>query len=500
MTMQPYRTPGVHMQHVLTEPARVLQTGAPVFLGLVRQEDLDALNMQKTPTEQYLWQPLRRDSSECLVRKQGYLKLPSRSYNPSVDLQISDRAASDPRQYLRTILPADLTDETSQAYARQVRSAGGAAGTPAPGAVAPAHFSRMPQRFTVWPQFEQAYGDLAPYGFLTYAVRGFFENGGSLCYVQVVSYPGGTEAISAALAAGLASLEPYDEYDLVCVPDLAYLRGKAWDDPAYKDVERLSDLQRIVLEHCARQGDRMAILDPAPGADQESIKDQRHWLSGENGALYYPWVRIPRGPEFSQGLVPPCGHVAGVYARCDKRVGVHKAPANEVLEGVVDLETRLTDEEQGRLNVDNINCLRAFARRGIRVWGARTLSERPEWRYINVRRVLLTAARWIDRNMRDYVFEPHTPGLWGQIVRDLTEYLTDLARQGALYSPLSGEAFYVKCDAETNPAEIRDSGMVVTEIGFRPPPPAELIIVRIIHGPTGTRIVGPEAQPMGSQA
>jgi hypothetical protein len=189
-----------------------------------------------------------------------------------------------------------------------------------------------------------------------------------------------------------------------------------------------------------------------------------------------------------------------VYARCDKRVGVHKAPANEVLEGVVDLEMRLTDEEQGGLNVDNINCLRAFARRGIRVWGARTLSDRQEWTYVNVRRVMLSAARWIDRNMRDYVFEPHTPGLWEQIVRDLTGYLTDLARQGALYTPLSGEAFYVKCDAETNPKEIRDSGKVVTEIGFQPPPPAEFIIVRIIHGPTGTQVVGPEVQPTGAQA
>jgi uncharacterized protein len=505
--MQTFRTPGVHLHHILTEPARVLQTGVPVFLGLVRQKDLDALNLQKAPTEErYLPpQPLRRDGREGLVRKQGYLKLPGRTFDPSADVQISDRAARDPRQYLRTVVPANLTDRTSPAYARQVRSTGGAGGAPAPGAEAPAHFNPVPQRFTVWPQFEQTYGDLAPYGFLTYAVRGFFENGGSLCYAQVVSYPDESGATAAALAAGLASLEPYDDFDLVCVPDLAYLPGRAWDDPAYGDVDRLSDLQRILLEHCARQGDRMAILDSAPGASPGQVQDQRHWLSGENGALYYPWVRIPRGPEFSEGLVPPCGHVAGVYARCDKRVGVHKAPANEVLEGVIDLETCLTDAEQAELNVDptdsnrgNINCLRAFARRGIRVWGARTLSTRQEWTYVNVRRVMLTVARWIDRNMRDYVFEPHTPGLWDQIARDLTEYLTDLARQGALYAPLSGEAFYVKCDAETNPVEIRDAGMVIAEIGFQPPPPTEFIIVRIIHGPTGTQIIGPEVQPVGT--
>jgi len=485
--MLTYRTPGVHVEHVLTEPARVLQTGVPVFLGLVREDSLTALKAQQTETgERYVQKPLRSAAGVQLVRKQGYLTLPSRFFDPSSDLQISDRASTNPQQYLRIVQPGRPTRE----HRDTVRRSGGAAGATSQAPAAPPALSDTPQRFTVWPQFEQTYGDLAPHGFLTYAVRGFFENGGSLCYVQIVSYGGSSRAIDAALTAGLASLEPYDDYDLVCVPDLVFVPDMPWEDDAWRDVDRVTELQGTVLEHCSRLGDRMAILDSLPGANSDSVVEQRRRLTGENGALYYPWVRVPGGPELTRGLVPPCGHIAGVYARCDRRVGVHKAPANEVLEGVLDLETLLTDARQGPLNEQNINCLRAFPGRGIRVWGARTLSERPGWGYVNVRRVLLTAARWIDRNMRGVVFEPHTPYLWDQIVRDLTAYFMDLARQGALYSPLSGEAFYVKCDAETNPQETRESGMVVTEIGLQPPPPAEFLVIRIIHGPTGTRIEG----------
>jgi phage tail sheath protein FI len=143
------------------------------------------------------------------------------------------------------------------------------------------------------------------------------------------------------------------------------------------------------------------------------------------------------------------------------------------------------------LNEVGINCLRAFPRRGIRVWGARTLRRGSTWRYINVRRVMMTAARWINRNMADVACEPHTPRLWDSITRDLTAYFGDLARRGALVGPPNAEAFYVKCDAETNPPEEREVGRVVTEIGLRPAAPSEFIIIRIIHGPAGVEIVEP---------
>jgi hypothetical protein len=238
----------------------------------------------------------------------------------------------------------------------------------------------------------------------------------------------------------------------------------------------------------------MAILDPVLGGETsaDAVIAHRDLISGEEGALYYPWVRVPGGPEGTGGCVPPCGHVAGIYTRTDRQVGVHKAPANEVLEGVLDLSTHLSNDDQGPLNDLGINCLRAFPQRGIRVFGARTLSRGTTWRYVNVRRVVLTAARWIASNLSDVVFEPHTELLWARITRDLTAYLGDLARRGALAGPQGEEVFYVKCDAETNPPETRELGIVVTEIGLKPAAPVEFIVIRIIHGLTGVEIVDPQ--------
>jgi hypothetical protein len=230
-------------------------------------------------------------------------------------------------------------------------------------------------------------------------------------------------------------------------------------------------------------------------ADVQGV--HRPSLSGTDGALYYPWVHVLDGPRESGGLVPACGHVAGVYARSDRRVGVHKAPANEVLEGVLDLEVVLTDSEQGQLNPVGINCLRAFPARGIRVWGARTLADpaRPEespWIYVNVRRLFLTLGRWIERHLAGLQFETNEPALWARIRRELTAYLTELLRRGALRGARAEEAFYVKCDADLNPPEVRDAGMVITEIGLAAAVPGELIVVRIVHGASGVTLSAPQ--------
>lgn len=483
--MQEYRTPGVRIEHILTEPARVLRTGVPVFLGLVDEASL-------LPVERFLRKPLRGHTGAAIVRRRGYLKLPDRPSAPAAEPQISDRSSENMSLYLHSM---PLTPRSAAARDTVV-STGGAAGpglTPETSGRLLAALSAKPQRFTVWPQFQQTYGDLAGAGFLSHAVRGFFENGGALCYVQIISYQEAAHApddpanLENALAAGLESLAAYDDYDLVCVPDLV------WEPSRRADVVRVAALQNIVLKHCAALGERIAILDSLDGRDEAAadVQAQRDLLDGGYGALYFPWVRVPGGPAQTGGYVPPCGHVAGIYARVDGRIGVHKAPANEIVEGVVDLSVHLSDEDQGPLNELGINCLRAFPRRGIRVWGARTLSRAESWRFVNVRRVVLTAARWITYHMNDLVFEPHTERLWDRITRELTAYFGDLARRGALAGPPDEEAFYVKCDAETNPPETRELGMVVTEIGLRPAAPAEFIVIRIIHGPAGVEIVGP---------
>ncbi|HEX9374024.1 MAG TPA: phage tail sheath subtilisin-like domain-containing protein [Roseiflexaceae bacterium] len=345
-------------------------------------------------------------------------------------------------------------------------------------------YSQAPEELTLWPQFVERFGALASYGYLAAAVRGFFANEGRLCYVQLVCYAADA---AAALDAGLATLGPLDTIDLVCAPDIMRppLAGGA---PTATDVQVL---QTKLLDHCGAHGDRFAILDALPGAAVDEVIRQRDGLNSANAALYYPWVRVADDGAPGGAFIPPSGHVAGVYARSDARVGVHKAPANETLEGVLDLEVGLTAREQDRLNPSGVNCLRSFPGRGIRVWGARTLSRDPNWTYVNVRRLFLTAGRWVQRNMADTVFEPNDPRLWTRIGRELSTYFTGLFQRGALRGNTPQEAFYVKCDAATNPPEVRAAGQVVTEIGLAPGLPGEFVVVRIILAAGGVSIVGP---------
>jgi hypothetical protein len=172
--------------------------------------------------------------------------------------------------------------------------------------------------------------------------------------------------------------------------------------------------------------------------------------------------------------------MAGIWSRSDDNRGVHKAPANEQVLGVLDLETQLTMEELGTLNVHSINCIRAFPGRGIRVWGARTLAEAAsEWRYINVRRVFNYVKKSLEQGTQWVVFEPNDESLWARVRRDITAFLTRLWGTGALFGATADEAFYVKCDRETNPPEIIDAGMMVCEIGIAPVKPAEFVIFHI---------------------
>lgn len=198
------------------------------------------------------------------------------------------------------------------------------------------------------------------------------------------------------------------------------------------------------------------------------------------GALYYPWIKVanPLGGGESI-LVPPCGHMAGIYARSDTERGVHKAPANEVVRGALAVESQITKSEQDILNPQGINCIRAFPGRGIRVWGGRTLSSNASWRYINVRRLFNYVEESIELGTQWVVFEPNDRDLWARIRRDINAFLTMVWRSGALFGATPSEAFYVKCDDETNPPAVRDLGQVVIEIGLAPVKPAEFVIFRI---------------------
>lgn len=314
-------------------------------------------------------------------------------------------------------------------------------------------------------------------GYLKEAVIGFFDNGGTRCYV--VRADSTNNSPENALKEAIKALAPLTDVDLVAIPDVMSLPDDA-----------IIRVQQEVISHCTKQGNRFAILDALRKA--ESVSKQREGINKNitqeelrNGALYYPWLQ-----NAQQKWVPPCGHIAGIFARSDRTRGVFKAPANEEIQDAVGLEVLIDNSEQDELNPLGINCLRAFPGRGIRVWGARTLSREPNWRYINVRRLFLTLQRWIDMNMSWVTFEPNSPQLWVGIERELSSYLTQLWRAGALKGETPGQAFYVKCNAETNPPENREVGKVLTEIGLAPTSPAEFIVVRITQRPNTTELNG----------
>jgi phage tail sheath protein FI len=286
---------------------------------------------------------------------------------------------------------------------------------------------------------------------------------------------------------GFGGLEAIDEVTMVSVPDLmsSYQRGLI-------TLEAVKTVQTAIIAHCELMGDRMAILDPPPGLSPDQIKNWKQTEAGYDSkyaALYYPWIKVYDPATSDNIFVPPSGHMAGVWARNDASRGVHKAPANETVRGAVALETQLTKAEQELLNPIGVNCIRSFTGRGIRVWGARTLSSDPAWKYLNVRRLfnyleesILDGTQWV-------VFEPNDDALWARIRRTISAFLVMEWRKGALFGLTPDEAFYVKCDRETNPAEGIDLGQVVCEVGIAPVKPAEFVIFRLAQMQGGTSLV-----------
>ena len=276
---------------------------------------------------------------------------------------------------------------------------------------------------------------------------------------------------------GIASLDAIDNVNLICAPDLMMAYEKKW-----VSEEQLRGIQQAMLDHCQRMGYRFAILDAPPDKKMaDDILDWRMNIAGYDsmhGALYYPWIKIPDPVSNGSRFIPPCGHIAGIYARSDDERGVHKAPANEVIAGVIDLQNNVTKGEQDLLNPVGINCIRRFSGRGIRIWGARTLSSDPSWRYINVRRLFNYVEESVERSTQWIVFEPNDHILWAKVRRDITAFLRTVWLSGALFGIAPEKAFYVKCDEETNLPELRDLGQMVCEIGMAPVKPAEFVIFR----------------------
>jgi hypothetical protein len=290
-----------------------------------------------------------------------------------------------------------------------------------------------------------------------------------------------------AARTGFGGLEAIDEVTMVAVPDLmsAYQKGMV-------DLEGVKAVQLAIIAHCEQMGDRVAILDPPPGLNAQQINDWRVDMAGYDSkyaSLYWPWVKIFDSASGSNVFVPPSGHMAGIWARNDDTRGVHKAPANEVVRGAIDLEVNITKNEHDLLNPNGINCIRAFPGRGVRVWGARTLSSDPAWRYLNVRRLFNYLEKSILNGTDWVVFEPNDQDLWAKVRRTVASFLVREWRNGALFGLTPGEAFYVKCDDETNPSESIDAGQVLCEIGVAPVKPAEFVIFRLSQFSGGTSLL-----------
>jgi hypothetical protein len=317
---------------------------------------------------------------------------------------------------------------------------------------------------------------------LACAVFGFFQNGGDSCYVVNVGKGGDISGLE-----GVGLLEKIDDIAMVAAP--GFTGAAAFE---------------ALLAHCELMTDRVAILDPpesvekvnlltevateAAGSGPTGVKPR---LSKNGfGAFYFPWIKVvdPLSPKL-RAWTPPCGHIAGIYARTDAQRGVFKAPANESVRGALDLKHRVSKQDQALLNPEGVNCIRYFPREGFTVWGARTLAgSGSDWRYLNVRRLFCMIEESISRSTRWIVFEPNDDTLWKAIRRDVSAFLTLLWRQGALMGKAPEDAFFVRCDRETNPWPVIDAGMVRTIIGIAPVKPAEFVIFEVGQTEAGAEI------------
>jgi len=325
---------------------------------------------------------------------------------------------------------------------------------------------------------------------LVKGVYSYFLNGGQRCYVSPVAK---NAAISGddKKRSGLKAFESVDEIAIVAAP-------------GYTD----GDSCEALLGHCESMGDRFCIIDAPQGLfDIEALKEVALTETGDGekkrkgvrprnstyGAYYFPWFlgRDPLDTNIKHTPFPPSGALAGICARVDATRGVHKAPANEAIRGALGLEYQVTRSEQAQLNRLGVNCIRYFPQSGIRVWGARTLAEPGDpMTYINVRRLFNMIKESIEEGTRWCVFEPNDYTLWKSLERDISAFLMVLWRGGALLGATPEQAFFVKCDDETNTPETIELGQVITEIGIAPVKPAEFIIFKIAQKAIGEAEAG----------
>ncbi len=276
---------------------------------------------------------------------------------------------------------------------------------------------------------------------------------------------------------GLVAFEDLEDISIVAAPG-----SSATEILDSEGVSRA--VLAALITHCERMRYRIGVLDSLRGQLPSEIRDLRGGIDSTRAALYYPWVRVanpladdPLAP--SEILLPPSGFVAGIYARNDVERGVHKAPANEVVRLALGFELPINKAQQEVLNPLGINCLRFFEGRGYRVWGARTTSSDPEWKYVNVRRYFAFLERSIEKGTQFAVFEPNGPVLWENIRLTVSDFLFNEWASNHLLGTKPEQAYFVRCDRTTMTQNDIDNGRLICLVGVSPLRPAEFVIFRI---------------------
>jgi len=271
---------------------------------------------------------------------------------------------------------------------------------------------------------------------------------------------------------GLVAFEDLDEISIVAAPGSSF----GYENGYRADA---STIFNLLIAHCTQMRYRIAVLDAGNGQSIAEVRALRSALDSTYGALYYPWITILDPVTQQEINVPPSGAVCGIYARNDIDRGVYKAPANEVVETAINLETILNKSQQDILNPLGVNCFRSFEGRGFRLWGARTISSDPEWKYVNLRRYFAYLEHSIDKGTQWAVFEPNGELLWANLRRTIADFLLNEWQNGALLGDKPENAYFVKCDRSTMTQNDLDNGRLVCLVGVAALKPAEYVIIRI---------------------
>ena len=268
---------------------------------------------------------------------------------------------------------------------------------------------------------------------------------------------------------GLAALEDIEDISIIAAPGSTHVDNGDLGD----------QVMRQLILHCEKMRYRVAVLDSQNSHTLSEVRAVRGTIDSTRAAFYYPWIRVFDPVSESEILVPPSGSVTGIFARNDVEHGVHKSPANEVVRQALGLEFLINKSQQEVLNPLGINCLRFFEGRGYRVWGARTASSDPEWKYVNVRRYFVFLERSIERGTQWVVFENNGPVLWENVRTTVEDFLFNEWKENHLLGTTPEQAYFVRCDRTTMTQNDLDNGRLICLIGVAPLRPAEFVIFRI---------------------